>query len=226
MRTIYRTGDDRAYFVVADLDSAYHESARQLGFEPVEDGWARAFPAASPHLDRAYENFARCAEEYILQRAGARPVPWQRALETFLRLVEGRPIAWWLVGSAALSVRGLDVAPGDLDLVVDDASARPLGDALLDYLIEPVVPVHGWVCNWFGRSFPGACLEWVGGVDGRADTPQVSDFGPAAVRRAERVLWHGYRVPIPPLDLQLAVNERRGRHERAALIRRARTGPL
>jgi hypothetical protein len=153
-------------------------------------------------------------------------VPWQRALETFLRLVEGRPIAWWLVGSAALSVRGLDVAPGDLDLVVDDASARPLGDALLDYLIEPVVPVHGWVCNWFGRSFPGACLEWVGGVDGRADTPQVSDFGPAAVRRAARVLWHGYRVPIPPLDLQLAVNERRGRHERAALIRRARTGPL
>jgi len=226
MRTIYRTTDGRAYFVVADLDEAYHDSVRHLGFQPVEDGWARAFPADSPHLDRAYENFARCAEEYILQRAEARPVPWQRALETFLRLVEGRPIIWWLVGSAALAVRGFNVVPGDLDLNVDDAGAHLLGDALLDYLIEPVTPVQGWFCNWFGRSFPGACLEWVGGVDGRADTPQVTDFGPVAARRAEHVLWNGYRVPVPPLDLQLAVNERRGRHERAAMIRRALTAPL
>lgn len=106
-------------------------------------------------------------------------MPWEYALETFLSLVDGRSINWWLAGSAALAVRGLDVIPGDFDLVTDDAGAHQLGEVLLDYLVEPVVPVRNWACNWFGRSFVDASIEWVGGVDERAG----GDFGPAVARR-------------------------------------------
>jgi len=108
-----------------------------------------------------------------------------------------------------------------LDLVVDDAGARCLDEALLDDLIEPVVSVEGWVCDWFGRAFPGALIEWVGGVDERADQPASGDFGPIAASRRETVSWRGHRLHVPPLDLQLAVSEARGWTEQAALIRGA-----
>jgi hypothetical protein len=60
-----------------------------------------------------------------------------------------------------------------------------------------------------------------GGVDETADKPEVSDFGPVAESRLERVDWHGHSIRVPPLDLQLRVSERRGLMDRAALIRRA-----
>jgi hypothetical protein len=84
-----------------------------------------------------------------------------------------------------------------------------------------VVPVEGWICHWFGRAFPGALVEWVGGVDDRADQPTPSDYGPTAARRREMIRWRGHWLRVPPLELQLAVNERRGRIERAELIRAA-----
>ena len=126
-----------------------------------------------------------------------------------------------LVGSAALAVRGLDVAPGDLDLIVDSAGAQRLGDILLDSLIEPVRPTTGWVGDWFGRAFLHASVEWVGGMSPAVDLPAPTDFGPTAAARLETVRWRGHNLRVPPLDLQLAVSERRGLADRAALIRQA-----
>jgi len=224
MRTRCRQDGDHTFFVVTDLDDAYRGAAHRLNFAPVEDGVARGFPSTSPHLDRIYETFDRCADDLFAQRAGVRPAPWEHALESVIRRLEGQSIDWWLVGSAELAVRGLAVSPGDVDLAVDGAGARRLGEALLDDLIEPVVPVEGWVCDWFGRAFPGALVEWVGGVNERADRPTASDFGPIAARRRETVSWWGHRLYVPPLDLQLAVSEARGRTEQAALIRGALRG--
>ncbi len=224
MRTRRRLDGNHTFFVVTDLDDAYRDAAHRLNFAPVEDGVARSFPSISPHLDRIYETFAQRADDLFAQRAGVRPVPWKHALESVIRRVEGQSIDWWLVGSAALAVRGLAISPGDVDLAVDDAGARRLGEVLLDDLIEPVVPVEGWVCDWFGRAFPGALVEWVGGVNERADQPMTSDFGPIAARRRETVNWRGHRLHVPPLDLQLVVSETRGRTEQAALIRGALGG--
>ena len=130
------------YFVVEELDPAHHEAALDLGFEAVGDRFRKGFPAEGLHMDRAYDNFRRCAQEMIWQTAGVRPVPWQEALVAFLRAVEGQGIDWWLTGSAPLAVRGMEVVPRDLDLVVAGADCRRLGDLLRDHLVEPVIPVR------------------------------------------------------------------------------------
>lgn len=88
----------------------------------------------------------------ILQRAGLRPIAWDRALDAILRLMDQHSIAHWLVGSAALAVRGLPVAPGDVDLVVDETGARRLAEVLSDDLIEPLMPVEGWGALALRRS--------------------------------------------------------------------------
>lgn len=57
------------------------------------------------------------------------------------------------------------------------------------------------------------------GVNATADRPEVADFGPTAVRRAEMIRWQGYDIKVPPLDLQYQVSVRRGLADRAAKIK-------
>jgi hypothetical protein len=224
LRTLCKTADTQSSFIIADLDPAYHQAARDLAYSPVSEGFAKAYPADTPHLEQIYRNFAQCAEPMILQTARVVPVPWERALHAFLDRIEGQAINWWLAGSAALAVRGLALVPRDFDLIVDDEGAQALGMLLLDHLIEPVKPVQGWFCNWWGRAFVHARFEWVGGVDERADQPEISDFGPTAARRLETIMWQGRAVRVPPLDLQLEISRRRGLSERVRQIQQFLNG--
>jgi hypothetical protein len=219
MKTILKTEGAVTSFIITNLDPAYHEAMGELYYIPAEDGFAKSYPANTPHIDRIYRNFTRYAEEMILQTARVHPVPWDKALYTYLQIIENESLDWWLAGSAALSVRGFDVKPRDLDLVVDGASAGKLGELLIDYLVEPVLRSDDWIADWFGRAFIHARLEWIGDVHDNVDIPQVSDFGPAAERRLETVIWRGREIRVPPLDLQIQVSERRGLSERVEMIR-------
>lgn len=226
MRTLCQTAGEQTSFIIADLNPAYHQAARGLVYSQVAEGFAKTYPADTPGLDGIYRTFARCAEPMILQAAGAMPVPWEQALHAFLERIASEPIDWWLGGSAALAVRGAPVVPHDFDLIVDDAGAQRLGALLHDALVEPVAPVQGWVCNWWGRAFLHARFEWVGGVNAQADQPDPGDFGPAAAARLETVEWCGHPIRVPPLDLQLQVSLRRGLHERAEQIRQLQLRPF
>lgn len=209
----------RTSFRLLDVQPEYEEAVLQLGFKHEDDGFARSFPTDTPQLDLAYANFARYAEQMVRQAAGYEEVPWETALQALLDRLHGREIHWWLTGSAALAVRGLHITPRDLDLVVDDAGAAQLGEILVDRLIDPVTPVTDWICRWWGRAFLHARIEWVGGVDPRADEPFVTDFGPEAARRLEDVTWRGGILRVPPLELQLHSCERRHLYDRARQIR-------
>ena len=221
MRTLLRTEGTRSSFIIADLDPAYAEVAQDLGYEETEAGFAKTFPADTPHITSIFEQFSHCAEEMILQAANVHAVPWQEALLALLQRIEQKNMNWWLVGSAALAARGLKIVPHDIDLCTDDAFAHTLGVLLGDCLIEPVQDVRGWVCNWFGRAFLHTRIEWVGGVDEHLDDDEISDFGPIAASRKETITWHGYKIQVPPLDLQLMVSERRGLTNRVEQIKGA-----
>lgn len=218
MKTLRKTEGTTTSFILADVAPAYHEAVRSLHYTPIAEGFAKSYPADAPNLDRIYQNFEQHAEEMVLQTARIYPAPWEQALSAFLHIIAGLQLDWWLTGSAALAVRGLDIVPGDLDLVVDNPAAGQLGDLLLDYLVEPLQPSPGWIWHCFGRAFLHTRLEWVGGVNESADSPETSDFGPAAAKRLEVVTWRGAEIRVPPLDLQLAVSQRRGLGERAEKI--------
>jgi len=116
-----------------------------------------------------------------------------------------------------LAVRGIDVVPKDLDLVVSDA--WQVGEALDDLLVEPVREMPGWIAAWFGRAFCGALIEWVAGVHPDVDRPGPHEQGPAAESGLEDVVWEGHRIRCTALRIQLAAAECRGRVEAARRIR-------
>lgn len=223
MRISYRIEGEKTYFILSDLDSSAQEGARNLAFTPYEDGLAKAYPTDTPHLERLYHQFARAAEAMILQRSRVQVVPWEAALQALLQRLEGQNIYWWLGGSCALAARGIDVNPGDLDLVTDEVGSHHLAELLDDVLVGPVEDVTSWnwIARWFGRAFLHARIEWIGEPIPESDQYGVTEFGPATASQLEILSWHGYELRVPPLAIQLAVNERRGLDERVQKIRQA-----
>lgn len=217
-KTKLRVKGSYSYFIITELDERFHDAAEALFYSRVEDGFAKEFPTNTPRLDNAYRNFEKHIEEAILQMAGVHPVPWEKSLLAFLNVVKAQNIDWWLTGSAALTVRGIDIVPHDFDIVLDDEGAHKLGELLSDCVFEPVIDCEGWICKWFGRAFLHARIEWIGAVNNSADEPEVSEFGPTAENSLETVDWRGYKIRVPPLRLQLKQNERRGLTHRVRKI--------
>ncbi|QBD81109.1 hypothetical protein EPA93_36115 [Ktedonosporobacter rubrisoli] len=218
MKTQLLTEGTLSYFVVSELDALQADGVQNLGFTPYRDGFARAYPTTTPHLETFYCNFARSAQAMILQRAGACHVPWEQTLEDLVQRLTSYNLRWWLIGSAALAVRGIAISPGDLDLATDEAGALQFGEILFDALVGPLEDAQGWISKWFGRAFLHSRVEWAGGIREDADEQGVTEYGPAAASRLETILWRGYQILVPPLDIQLAVNERRGLQERTSQI--------
>jgi hypothetical protein len=209
------------WFAVSGIGAELAGAAAQvlMGYEHAGPQWQRGYPAGAPHLEQAWQNFARYIEAVLRQAARLDPVPWRDALREVCQRTSGQPVDWWLTGSAALAVRGVPVEPGDLDLVCDAQGATVLGDLFRDTLIEPVVPAgEEWVSDWWGRAFCGARIEWIGGARPFVDEPLPVDFGPVAASRLETVTFGGWPVRVPPLDLQRAVSQRRGLADRVAMI--------
>jgi hypothetical protein len=156
----------------------------------------------------------------MLRQAGRLdPVPWRKALRELCDRTRGGRLGWWLTGSAALAVRGAPIEPGDLDLVCTAEEAVRLGEVFADGLIEPVARSGAdWISDWWGRAFRAARIEWIGGPKPAADKPLPTRF-----RAGGRVSGAGRQMeelahPVPPLDMQRAVCQRRGLIERVARI--------
>src|SRR5207248_7634709 len=119
LATTLRLADAYAEYVVTTSHPIYRDRIVHMGWrQSTGDTFVRTV-AATSDIERIYENFKRHLEEMLLQSARMSPVHWGDALEEFLRRVAGTGLRWWLYGSGALAVRGLDVDPGDLVLAVD-----------------------------------------------------------------------------------------------------------
>ena len=213
--------DGKVWFVIDGVpsESAEEEAAIHLGFADLSGAWGRGFRRSDAYLDQAYEGFARLAAEMLRASTTRSPGAWIGALEAALERAESVGVEPFVVGSAALAAHGVDLVPGDIDLVVTEEEAHVLGSAFSDVLVEPVAETSGWICRVFGRSFVESyCVEWAGGIEDWVDDPDPVDFGPDALARSVLLHWRGRLVRVPPLDVLRNVNARRGRADRVAAI--------
>jgi hypothetical protein len=132
-----------------------------------------------------------------------------------------------VVGSVALAVRGVDVCPGDIDVLTTLEGADALAESYQDALVVPLFTSPGF--GRFGRAFTGGIrVEWLG-------NPARAQEGPWPLAAAawsiaspfEEVSWENRLLRVPPLELQRAVEAQRQRQDRVAAIddfRRTRAG--
>jgi len=220
LSTELRLVGDLAQFRVETDDPLSRRALADLTFEESDGAFVRSFPADARRLHESYLRFKLTLEDVLDQAAGRKPPPWERALDAVANRLDTLRAEWFLVGTAALAARGIDIVPRDIDLVVADPALA--ARAFAEVQIEPVTVNRPgvWIARWFGRAFLHTRVEWVAGVDPEVDTRSwPNEFGPQAAARLETVRWEDHDLLLTPVDVQLAVTERRGLAARAGEIR-------
>ena len=178
----------------------------------------KKFPKHTKDLAVIQRNYARDAELMFRQLCEVDPVPWEKALSEFLTRVAGVGINWWLAGSCAACVRGIQFKPHDIDIMIDGKDVDTINKLFIDYVVEPIIDSSGWVTKDFGVIFLHARIDIASDPQDRLDKPVPVDCGPYAKEHLEEVLWNNYRVRVPPVNLILNANKRRGRNDRVKLL--------
>lgn len=205
-------------FVISEFSQEYEEIFKNAYYSPEDGSYVKRFPKDTPNISRIRDNWVNCAAEMFAQMGYFRTVRWEEALLGFIDRVRGHDIRWWLTGSCATCVRGVAIQPHDVDIMLHSEDIEKVSQLFADCIIEPIRSSKGWVVANFGVLFMGARVDLAFDPEDFVDNPEPTDFGPYAMKNLEEVDWRGQTVRIPPLELQMAVNKRRGRDDRVAAI--------
>ncbi len=209
-------------FTVLDREGVSDETLQGMFYAPQDGVWTKGYPQSALMFAQDLAQMERNHNAYIeseLHQEKRTRADLEAALEWLCAEFARRGIRWWLVGSGALYARGIAVKPHDLDVMTFKSEIEKIRPMVESYIVEPFHHVTGWVVKGFGVvnyryriDFAFEPEEW---VDGQGPV----DFGPYAQARVEPVNWRDYEILVPPIELQIAPNEARGRHERVKLIR-------
>lgn len=218
MKISIKEDNNDVLFEISEFSPEY-KSVFENAYYSLEDGvYVKRFSKDIESIDKIGVNFKKYAEEMFGQMGYFRKVLWEDALLEFINKVEGTDIDWWLTGSCATSVRGIPINPHDVDIILNSKDIDKVNTIFSDYIVEPVTSMKGWVAKHFGVLFLKARIDLAFDPEDFVDHPEPVDFGPYAMRNLEAIDWKGKTVRIPPLDLQLQVNKRRGRIDRVKAI--------
>lgn len=139
--------------------------------------------AALPRARLAYNRFRFVLRAMLDQQAGAVVAPVRVGLAEVARRLAERfgPASdrWYVGGSAAALAQGVAVTPNDIDLGTDRDGVAEVGEALAEYLIEPVAattwpPSRPMIA---ARAFVGTLVEGVRVEWGVSDGPPTAPDG-------------------------------------------------
>jgi hypothetical protein len=233
-RTTFETGikDGRRLITASDVPADYeHSMLHGLEFGvrfSAEDAdsprkrFVWEYPADAPGWPDAARNWVTDGPEMLDQKHGVRPADWEAGLAWIADILDDIEADWFLIGSAALAVRGMEVRPGGIDVALDEAGADRLGPHVGAGVLRPVIDSGGWeVATRSGLLFQGCIISIVGGLhDQRWPRPWDS----AARTALESLTWQDRTLRVPPLDAMLlqARAMYRNDHVRAILAHNAR----
>jgi hypothetical protein len=200
---------------IVDVDPGQRAALVELGFGP---DLVRRYPPGTRYVDRAVANLGYGLDEMVRQRMTGTAPGWAGALGDLLDRAGQARIPVAVVGSVALAVRGVDVRPGDIDVITTVDGADALGDSYRDVLVVPVADNPDF--GIWGRAFTGGiCVEWLG----TPERIQEGSWPLAAIEWSiaspfEEVCWQNRLLRVPPLEVQRQVEVRRNRLDRVAAI--------
>jgi len=192
------------------------------GFSQREDKYVKLYDKKtfmfSQEIGLLKGNFESCLEKMINNTLGSTSMDWEGALEAVSEKMLEHNIKWWLTGSAACTVRGINITPQDLDVMTYKTEIKKIEKAFKDFVIEPYTHVTGWVVKGFGVIYLKGRIDMAFDPEESADDYTRSDFGIYAMNNLETVKWKGYDIKVPPVHLHIHSNKVRNRNERVRLI--------
>ncbi|MDY0092850.1 MAG: hypothetical protein RBT80_09140 [Candidatus Vecturithrix sp.] len=218
VRISFEESDGNMIFRISDFERKYEDVLKMCFYQQDGASYIKRFPIQTKYLEKIMAHYSKNAQHMFDQLGYFKPIPWERALFEFVKQLDGTDIDWWLTGSCAACIRGIPFQPHDVDIMIAAKDVDALSDLFSDYLIEPIIDTKGWLTKDFGVLFLHARIDIASDPHESLDQPEPVDCGPYAREHVEECQWHGYTIKVPPIQLQLNVNRRRGRTERVKLI--------
>jgi hypothetical protein len=200
---------------VVDADPSQRAALAELGFGA---DLVRRYPPDTRYFDRAVANLGQWLDEMVGQRTTGTAPGWAGALGDLLDRAARAQVPVAVVGSVALAVRGVDVRPGDIDVITTVEGTDELADCYQDVLVVPVADEPGF--GRWGRAFAGGiCVEWLGTPAGASEGPWPLAAAQWSIASPfEEVCWEKRLLRVPPLEVQRQVEVLRQRPDRVAAI--------
>lgn len=218
MDITFKESEKNVSFIVSNFKKEYKPVFEDQFYTMEKNRFIKTFPKPIDNLDQIKNNYIKYTEEMILQAGYFKEVMWEEALLEFINKIKGKNIDWWLTGSCALKLRGIPIKPHDVDIILNSKDIDKIKEIFIENIVWPIVSTDGWIVKYFGVLFLHGQIDLAFDPQKSADEPEPSDFGPFAMNNLEEIRWKGNVVRIPPLDLQLKVNKKRGRIDKVKAI--------
>lgn len=210
---------ENVVFKLSEYEKKYEKVFDMCFYEKCGDYYTKKFSRHIGNIGQIKAYYSDNAAIMFDQLGYFSPVPWEKALYEFAERIDGKGIDWWLTGSCASCIRGMDLNPHDVDIMVDSKCLGKIEEIFSDCIIEPIVDTQGWLTKDFGVLFLYARIDIASAPVDALDIPFPVDCGPYAREHLEEIIWNGFKIKVPPVDLQLYVNRKRNRHERVEKIK-------
>lgn len=156
-----------------------------------------------PDCGFAADNFNRHGETAVKQQLRVIPAPWGKALDSFTAEMSKIGVAWYLHGSAALALHGIDVTPKDVNVIIPNASDYDkVGTHFRKLAIEPFQRCENWIMSGLGTIFLDAAV----GI-----AFHNKELEPYDMSRLAQITRHGERIYLSTPEMLRQDNLRFGR---------------
>jgi len=213
MRFAIRETDDCVQYILEDRGPITDTQLTEMFYTNRGGVYSRTYAKQNlmfPHDFAAIErNYNRHKEKALT--VGFSKDDLVQALTWVADTMSSSQIRWWLTGSAALFVRGVDVMPHDLDVMTYKTEIGKIALTFGPWTIEPFEHATDWVVKGFGVADHSFRLDFAFEPEPDVDKDGILDFGPYAEAHLETVIWKGRPIRVPPLKAQLLSNVQRKR---------------
>lgn len=210
--------DSKFIFCVEDVESAQLEDVIQhMAWGKTDGKFLMSYPQHAFSNLRDKElingNFTRLGQ--VMFESVLLGFDWEKPLELLAQKFKENGIEWYIVGSVSDTVRGVDVKPFDLDIVIHTRDYYKAKDiCYFNFPDSVIAPFTGnqKICplRYFGRLFLAGAL-----IDIAADEKwNLENRQP----KYEKVSWNGYDVYIESLQLRYQTEINRKREDRIKAI--------
>lgn len=197
-----------AYFA-EDVDEQYWEYFKSSLWWQIGNNFIRQYDNV---MDFAYcaENFTKYGEMAVKQQLKILPAPWENALDLFISEIRVLRVDWYVHGSAAMALWGINVTPKDVNVIIPNYSDfDKVRNHFYKLAIKPFERCENWVMSGLGDVF----LEAVVGI-----SFHTKELEPYDMNKLDKVVRNGEEIYISSLEMLQQDNLHFNRPERVKMI--------
>jgi hypothetical protein len=196
-------------FFAEDVDERYWGYFKENLWWQVGNSFIKSYDNVKD-FEYCADNFTKYGETAIKQQLKILTPPWENALDSFISEIQKLGVDWYIHGSTAMALWGIDVAPKDVNIIIANYSDfDKVRNHFYKFAIRPIERCENWLMSGYGEIF----MEAVIGI-----AFHNKELEPYDMRKLGRDDYKGTEVYVSSLEMLRQDNINYNRLDRVKAI--------